>query len=78
MKTTVRVRAGDGLLIPLPSDLAIDTTLTVLTPENAVEVLYNRFTRRRLACGDFVEVMPSSSGSADVLASVVADPPEED
>jgi hypothetical protein len=56
VKNTIRVRAGDGLSIPLPSGQAIDTTLTVITPETPVEVLLNRYTRRRLACGDFVEV----------------------
>jgi hypothetical protein len=53
---TVRVRAGDGRLIPLPGALAIDTGLTVLTPETPVEVFYNRFTRGRIAAGDFVLV----------------------
>jgi hypothetical protein len=54
VRKTIRVRAGDGLRIPLPSDLAVDTTLEVITPETPIEVLWNRFTRRRLSCGDFV------------------------
>ena len=64
---TVRVRAGDGRRLPLPGELAVDTGLTVITPETPVEVLYNRFTRGRLACGDFVlvEDKPSPSPPSD-------------
>lgn len=65
---TIRVRAGVPS-IPLPSNLAIDTGLTVLTPETSVEVLYNRYTRRRLACGDFVEIEPEATPPA------ASDPP---
>ncbi len=53
-RKTIRVRAGDGLRIPLPREITIDTGVTVLTPETTVEVLWNRFTRRRLDVGDFV------------------------
>lgn len=55
---TIRVRAGDGLSIPLPGNLTVDSGVTVLTPETDVEVLHNLFTRRRLASGDFVETTP--------------------
>ena len=55
-RKTIKVRAGDGLILPLPSGHAIDSLITVLTPETTVEVIYDRYTRGRLACGDMVEV----------------------
>jgi hypothetical protein len=55
-RKTIKVRAGDGLSLPLPSGQAINSVITVLTPETPVEILYNRFARGRLACGDMVEV----------------------
>lgn len=58
MRKTIRVRAGDGLSIPLPSNLTVDSGVTVLTPETDVEVLHNLYTRKRLASGDFVDTTP--------------------
>jgi len=60
-KKTIKVRAGrlpDGtpMTLPLPSGQAIDSVVTVLTPETTVEVILDRYTRGRLACGDMVEV----------------------
>lgn len=55
-KQTIKVRAGDGIEIPLPGDLAIDTTITRLTSNTVVEVKLNSYTRKRLASGDYVEV----------------------
>ncbi len=56
MAKTIRVRAGVGKLIPLIPAIRVDSDIAVLTPENVVTVLQNRFTRRRLRTGDFVEV----------------------
>jgi hypothetical protein len=55
-RQTIRVRAGNGLQIPLHPSIVIDSGLTVLTPETSVEVVINRFVRNRLRNGDFVEV----------------------
>ena len=55
-KKTIKVRAGDGIKLPLPGGHAIDSNVTVLTPETPVEVIYDRYTRGRLAAGDMVEV----------------------
>lgn len=57
MAKTIRVRMAPGLTMPLPSGVGIDTTVEVMTSETEVEVLRDsRFIRRRLACGDLVEV----------------------
>lgn len=53
-RKTIRVRAGDGLRIPLPRSHVVDDVLQVLTPETSAEVLYDRYTRRRIKAGDFV------------------------
>ena len=60
-KKTIRVTLNPELKsMPLPGGLAVDSVLDVITPETSVEVLFNRFTRRRLKCGDFVEAKRSA------------------
>lgn len=59
-RKTIKVRAGAGLILPLPGGHAIDSIVTVLTPETPVEVIFDRYTRGRLACGDMVEVKPEA------------------
>jgi hypothetical protein len=63
-RKTIKVRAGDGLSLPLPSGQAINSVITMLTPETPVEILYNRFARGRLACGDMVEVTDTPAPAA--------------
>jgi hypothetical protein len=70
---TVRVRAGAGLSIPLPGNLAVDTGITVLTPETSVDVIHNLFTRRRLASGDFV-LDEGAKGDEVITAEITPEP----
>lgn len=77
-KQTIKVRAGDGIMIPLPTDLAIDTTVAMLTPDTVVEVKLNSYTRKRLTAGDFVEVKakePVKEGWGAVPADAAERPP---
>lgn len=53
---TIFVKMRDGLVMPVPHDTARNCTNFVCTPETPVEVILNRFTRRRLEAGDFVIV----------------------
>lgn len=53
----IKVRAGDGLRMPILPGMAIDTPSRYFTPENVVEVYLTAFVRKRLACGDLVEVV---------------------
>ena len=53
---TIRIRAKHGLTIPLPSSVVVDSPTTLLTHDNVIEVVLDRYTRRRLAAGDFVRV----------------------
>lgn len=55
-KKTIRVRAADGQRFPLIGGIAIDAGTHELTPETTVEVYWNRYTRRRLASGDWIKV----------------------
>lgn len=51
---TLRVRMAPGKTMPVPPGVVIDSPLTVLTPEDVVEVHDNRFTHRRIESGDWV------------------------
>lgn len=66
MSKTIRVRAGNGLKMPLLPGLAVDTNLTEITDQDVVDVLSdNSFIRRCLRNGDLVAVVEASQPTSD-------------
>ena len=66
--TTILVRAGKGLSMPLIPGLAVDTNLTVITDQDEVQVLADHsFVRRCLRNGDLVlvEASPPTSDATE-------------
>lgn len=57
-KTTRRVRAADGIIMPWPRGAVVIDGVrpTVFTPETVVIVADSLIVRRRIAAGDMVEV----------------------
>lgn len=53
---TVTVRAGAGLRLPLAPGITVNSSLRWLTEDDAVEVVFNSFTRKRLRAKDMVEI----------------------
>lgn len=60
---TMIVRAGDGLVMPLPRHLIIDSPVKFVTDSTEIEVHCSSFVRKRLRCGDLVEVKPKQKDS---------------
>lgn len=56
-RKTVRVRAAEGRILPMPPGVLHDSTATVLSGDLEVEVYADQsFLLRRLRAGDLVEV----------------------
>ena len=57
---TLKVRAGNGIRMPLPESVIVDSAEKVLTDSNVIEVFAGSFVRKRIKSGDMVEVKASA------------------
>lgn len=65
MKRTIRVRAGNGIKMPIHPTIAMDTSETHFTDSVEVDVVADHpFTRRCLRNGDLVEVKGTRPAAA--------------
>lgn len=60
---TIFVRAGDGLRIPLPSSVIVNSPVKHVTDSTVVEVRYGSFVRKRIKSGDLIEVKKPKADS---------------